>query len=185
MIPLIFLYAFMGFFGFVRYGNSIKCSITFNLPNTEAASLIAQSLVALSALFTIGLVFYIIMDIFWKKIELKIPKDQHKFAQVAIRFGLAVIMTALALAIPNLSVFIGLIGAVLYSSQSFLAPAVIEMVYLYSEGYGKFKWRLIKNIFISLFAIFTLVTGLYVSILDVLKIYDIHKVRLCESKNYV
>ena len=185
MIPLIFIYAFMGFFGFARYGNAIKCGITLNLPNDEATSVIAQSLVGLSALFTIGLVFYIIMDIFWKKIEVLVPKTHHKFAQVGIRVALAITMTALALAIPNLSVFIGLVGAVLYSSQSFLAPAVIEMVYLYSVGYGKFKWRLWKNIFIALFAIFTLVTGLYVSILDVLKIYDVHKLKLCDSKNYV
>lgn len=35
MIMVMVLYAIIGFFGYIRYGDSIKASITLNLPQEE------------------------------------------------------------------------------------------------------------------------------------------------------
>lgn len=35
MLPITLLYTFIGFFGYLKYGEDIKGSITLNLPNKD------------------------------------------------------------------------------------------------------------------------------------------------------
>lgn len=61
--------------------------------------------------------------------------------------------------------FISLIGAVCLSTLGLIIPAVVELVvYREEPGYGKFNWRLYKNIILMLFGILGFVTGTIVSI---------------------
>lgn len=171
MGTVITLYAVIGFFGYVRYGELSEGSVTLNLPTEDIMAKIAQLLIALAILFTFGLQFYVPMDILWKKIHAKIPKDKHNMSQIAIRSGIMVLMGGIALAVPNLEPFIGLVGAVFFSSLGLLVPCVVETVFLWPNELGKFKWILIKNIIFGAFSIFALVSGSYVSIEEIVKMY--------------
>ncbi|XP_055533959.1 proton-coupled amino acid transporter-like protein pathetic [Wyeomyia smithii] len=168
---VITLYAVIGFFGYVRYGSLAAGSVTLNLPTEDVLAKIAQLLIAAAILLTFGLQFYVPMDIFWRKIHDKIPKDKHNISQIAIRSGIMILMGGLALAVPNLEPFIGLVGAVFFSSLGLLVPCVVETVFLWPNELGTFKWVLVKNVIFGAFALFALVAGSYVSIEEIVKLY--------------
>lgn len=171
MGTVITLYAVIGFFGYVRYGELSAGSITLNLPTEDLLAKIAQLLIAAAILFTFGLQFYVPMDILWRKIHDKIPKDKHNFSQIAIRTGIMILMGGIALAVPDLEPFIGLVGAVFFSSLGLLVPCVVETVFLWPNELGTFKWVLIKNVIFGAFSLFALVSGSFVSIEEIVKLY--------------
>ncbi|XP_058459149.1 proton-coupled amino acid transporter-like protein pathetic [Malaya genurostris] len=171
MGTVIVLYAVIGFFGYVRYGENAAGSITLNLPTEDVLSKIVQILIAVAILFTFGLQFYVPMDILWRKVQNKIPKDKHNISQIAIRTGIMILMGGLALAVPNLEPFIGLVGAIFFSSLGLLVPCVVETVFLWPNELGKFKWILVKNVVFGVFAIFALFSGSYVSIEEIIALY--------------
>ncbi|XP_055624760.1 proton-coupled amino acid transporter-like protein pathetic [Toxorhynchites rutilus septentrionalis] len=171
MGTVITLYAVIGFFGYVRYGEESAGSVTLNLPVEDALAKAAQLLIAAAILFTFGLQFYVPMDILWKKIHDKIPKDKHNISQIAIRTGIMILMGCVALAVPDLEPFIGLVGAIFFSSLGLLVPCVVETVFLWPNELGTFKWVLIKNVIFGAFSIFALIAGSYVSIEEIIKLY--------------
>lgn len=82
-------------------------------------------------------------------------------------FSLKILCGAIAVALPNLGPFISLIGAVCLSTLGMIVPSIIELaVYHDDPGYGRFKWRLAKNIFLICFGVVGFITGTYVSILE-------------------
>uniref|UniRef100_A0A1B0CAN0 Putative amino acid transporter n=1 Tax=Lutzomyia longipalpis TaxID=7200 RepID=A0A1B0CAN0_LUTLO len=171
MITVIVLYAVMGFFGYVRFGDIVEGSITLNLPQDQVVAQVAQILIALAILFTFGLQFYVPMDILWRKIQDRIPKEKHNISQIAIRTGIILIMSAIAAAVPNLEPFISLVGALFFSTLGLLVPAVVETVFKWPNALGPFKLLFVKNIIVGVFAIFALVSGSIVSIQEIVEIY--------------
>lgn len=111
MATLIFLYTNMGLFGYVRYGEEIEGSITLNLPQDDALSITAQSLMSVALLLSIGIVFQSFMGVLWKKIVHWFPDDRHNAGKMGVRFLATVIITGLAVAIPDLGVFVALMGS--------------------------------------------------------------------------
>lgn len=134
-------------------------------------SIIAQVLIAVAILFTFGLQFFVPMDILWRKIQHRFSKDKHSRTQIILRSGIIIIMGAIGVAVPNLDPIISLVGAVFFSVLGILVPAVIETVYCW-PNLGAGKWILIKNVILSVFAIFALVTGSIVSIQDIIETYS-------------
>lgn len=128
-------------------------------------------LIALAILFTFGLQFFVPMDILWRKIQHRFSKENHNRTQIILRTGIIIIMGAVAVAVPNLDPIISLVGAVFFSVLGILVPAVIETVY-YWPDLGAGKWILIKNIILSIFAIFALVTGSIVSVQEIIHEYS-------------
>lgn len=171
MGTVITLYAVIGFFGYVRYGDEAAGSVTLNLPAEDLLAKIAQLLIAAAILFTFGLQFYVPMDILWRKVHSKIPKDKHNLAQIGLRTGIMIVMAGVALAVPDLEPFIGLVGAIFFSSLGLLVPCVVETVFLWPNELGTFKWILVKNIIFGAFSIFALVAGSFVSIEEIIKLY--------------
>lgn len=87
----------------------------FNFLSFSAAQL-AQILISFVVLCSFGLQFYVPMDILWRKIEPRIPKERHDIAQNLFRGGTVLVLGAIAAAIPKLDAFIGLVGAIFFSS---------------------------------------------------------------------
>merc|ERR1712156_533029 len=63
MSLVILLYITMGFYGYMRYGNEIKASITLNLPYDEYAAQITLCLYSMAIFFSYSLQFYVVIDI--------------------------------------------------------------------------------------------------------------------------
>lgn len=162
---------------------------------TSSLAEVVQYLIAFAIFFTFGLQFYVPMDILWGKIQSKIPPQRHNIAQISIRTGIILIMGGIAMAVPDLEPFIGLVGAVFFSIlgkiydvlqstyfhsyeqtrriftiQGLLFPTVVETVFLWPHT-GRFHWILIKNIILGTASICALVAGSWVSIVDIIGIY--------------
>jgi proton-coupled amino acid transporter len=130
---------------------------------------------ALAVLFTFGLQFYVPMDILWRKVQDRIPVKQHNLSQILIRTGIMLWCGVVAVVVPVLEPFISLVGAVFFSSLGILVPSVVEAIFLYPNRYGLFKWKLIKDVLLSIFSILALVTGAFVSIQQIIEAYSPEK----------
>ncbi|XP_011184169.2 proton-coupled amino acid transporter-like protein CG1139 [Zeugodacus cucurbitae] len=171
MIIVVSLYAIIGFFGYARYGEGVRGSITLNLVEGTIAGDAAKLLMAMAILLTYGLVLYIPNDILWRKISHKFDKANHNIIQITLRTAIVLISGSIAAAIPNLEPFISLVGAIFFSLLGIFVPSACETVYLWPDRLGFCKWKLCKNIFLSAFAVCALVAGATASINEIIKIY--------------
>lgn len=173
-VAIIFLTSIntlIGVSGAMRYGNETKGSVSLNLPKDEALSITSQLLMSISIVLTFGLVFQYFMGILWNHLEHRIIQKRHNISKVAVRFVIMVFMVIFALVIPNIEVLITIVGSIVSSSLSFIFPSAIQTVFIY-PNFGRFKWQLWKNLTIIIFGLFILFTGIYVSVLDIKKLYQ-------------
>lgn len=77
---------------------------------------VAQILIGVATLCTFGLQFFIPMDILWRKVSPRIQRNHHNIAQILIRGVMVLILGGFAAAVPKLDAFIGLVGAIFFSS---------------------------------------------------------------------
>jgi len=168
MAIVIFLYALIGFLGYVRFGDEVLGSVTLNLPEDEIPAQVVKILYAVAISFSYGLQYYVPTSIVWPDIEKRVPKAYSNIAQTVFRIVVVILTVAVAIAVPNLGPIISLVGALCYSTLGLLIPAVIETVTYWEHGLG---WRLWKNIVVILFALLALITGSYASILEIISEY--------------
>lgn len=165
------IYFIIGFFGFVRFGDGTKGSITLNLPTDEWTGTTGQSLIGLAILFAFGLSFYIVTEILFKRIEHKIAKSRN-ISEIVIRTSILICMGGLGLAVPDVGIFVSLVGSFYSSALAVFMPVFIEIIYLKTHGgFGKFYWKLIKNLVIMAFAVLSLLTGTFTSIRNIIDTY--------------
>jgi len=78
----------------------------------------------------------------------------------------------LAIAVPTISPFIGLIGAFCFSILGLLIPILIETVTYWDEGFGKYYWVVWKNVVVCIFGFIALIFGSKKAIEDILLLYN-------------
>ncbi|XP_055621302.1 proton-coupled amino acid transporter-like protein pathetic isoform X1 [Toxorhynchites rutilus septentrionalis] len=170
MAGVTLIYIFLGFLGYVRYGDQALGSITLNLPVEEIPAQAVKILIALAVYCTFGLQFYVCLDIVWIGIRNKFRK-RPTLVNYTMRTVLVTAAVLLAVAVPTIGPFIGLIGAFCFSILGLLIPILIEMVTYWDQGFGKFNWIIWKNVLVSIFGIIALVFGSKTSIEDIIKLY--------------
>lgn len=165
------MYTFIGFFGFARYGEKTEGSITLNLPIGEWAATTGQCLIGIAIICSFGLYFYVPMEILFKKIEHKISSRRYLYEKL-IRTGILLCMFGLALVVPDVGQFINLVGGFFSSTLTIFYPALIDTVYCQTHGgFGTLNWKLWKNILLMIFALFVMVYGTILSVIDVVDTY--------------
>ncbi|XP_039746268.1 proton-coupled amino acid transporter-like protein pathetic [Pararge aegeria] len=168
MVIVISLYGVFGFFGYVQFGDAVKGSITLNLPQDQWVAQGAKLLMALVIYLSFALQFYVPME---KVNRLLAKRKSDRFEnviQVGIRTSLIIIVVAVAVAFPNLELVISLVGAIFFSTLGLLIPALIDTVYRWDRGLGRCNYVLIKNAIIMIISIVALVSGSYVSIMEMI-----------------
>lgn len=171
MTIVIALYAVMGIFGYLSYGEAVEASITLNLPTEEILAQVVKLLIAAAVLFTYGLQYFVPLEIICNSIK---PLSNHNYAvmtETLVRLGMVMLTVIVAVVVPKLDLFISLVGAICFSILGLSIPAVVETVSCWESHLGKFKWRLWKNSFILLFALLALGFGTWVSVLDIIDYY--------------
>lgn len=167
MFIVITFLTIIGFFGYVKYGNNVEGSITLSLPDGAPLADVAKIFMALSIMCTYPLQIYVANDILWKKISYKFEEKYHNIAQIIIRAVIVLGTCGIAAGVPNLEPVIGFVGSVFFSILGIFIPSFIDTVHRW-ENLGAFKWILIKNIFIMTCAVFALLTGAFVSIMQII-----------------
>lgn len=170
MFFVVSLYATVGFFGYLKYGEHTAGSITLNLPQDEILGQCVKLMIAVAIFITYSLQFYVPMEIIWKNVQHHFVGKKN-LAEYSIRISLVVMTLVIAVVNPHLGPFISLVGAVCLSFLGLIFPAVIETVTYWDKphGLGKFNWVLYKNILLICFGILGFLTGSYVSIIDIIE----------------
>lgn len=77
----------------------------------------------------------------------------------------------LAVAVPTIEPFIGLIGAFCFSILGLLIPVFIETVTYWDVGFGPGNWVALKNVIICVIGLMALIFGSRSAIMDIVKLY--------------
>ncbi|KAF9805080.1 hypothetical protein SFRURICE_010263 [Spodoptera frugiperda] len=153
MSVVVLLYMIMGFLGYVRYGDAAKGSITLNLDTSEIPALTAKVFIVFAIFFTYTLQFYVPMEIVWRNTKEHVTQKYHNLAQGIIRAVFATLTVAAAATLPRLEQVIGLEGAFFYSFLGLIAPSILDVIFNWERGLGKYNWILVKDIILIVFPI--------------------------------
>ncbi|XP_053667934.1 proton-coupled amino acid transporter-like protein CG1139 [Anopheles marshallii] len=168
---LAILYCFIGVVGYLRYGDKIQGSITLNFPQEENLAMVIQILSAVAILFSIGIFFYVPMETIWRRIHKRVPQKWHIATQTLIRLLFLVGIVGIACGVPDIGIFIGIMGAVFNPILALWLPIIVDTIYRWPSDFGWMKWRLVKNGLMAVFGMFLLITGTISSVEDIIDFY--------------
>uniref|UniRef100_A0A1I7TG85 Aa_trans domain-containing protein n=1 Tax=Caenorhabditis tropicalis TaxID=1561998 RepID=A0A1I7TG85_9PELO len=168
-ILVLLVYMTVGFFGFLRYGNDIRDTLTLNLPQTPFYQAI-KIMFVLCILVSYPLQFYVPMERVEKWIKRKVVEAKQEPMIYGIRFGGVLLTCAMAQLIPHLALFISLVGSVAGTSLTLVFPPLIELLCCYSRQ-ELTKWVWIRNIGLMLFAMVGFTTGTYASMVQIIEAF--------------
>ncbi|XP_073967393.1 proton-coupled amino acid transporter-like protein acs [Choristoneura fumiferana] len=171
MIFVAALYGIVGLFGFLKYGEEVKGSVTLNLPQDEILAMVAKILVAVAVFFTYCLQMYAPMEILWRRVETRLTAHLHNVGQILIRTISVTLTVILAVAVPDLELLIGLVGAIFFSTLGLLIPVMVESAHKWDRGLGLYFYVLWKNVLLLLFYLLVLVSGCYAAISEIVNKY--------------
>ncbi|KAG7209493.1 hypothetical protein KM043_015578 [Ampulex compressa] len=175
MATIVVLYTGMGLFGYLRYGKAIEGSITFNLEKGEVLAKVVQGLLALAIFFTHPIQCYVAIDIVWNDyLSSYLEKNSYKlFWEYVVRALIVILTSLLAIAIPQLELFISLFGALCLSALGLAFPAIIQLCTFWKTMNRTERTIMTaKNMSLVLFGLLGLVVGTYTSLRDIIKTFS-------------
>ena len=171
MSGVTLIYILLGFLGYVKYQEKTEDTITLNLPTEEIPAQVAQILIALAVYCTFGLQFYVCLDIAWNGIKDRFQK-KPMLANYVLRTVMVTGAVLLAVIVPTIGPFIGLIGAFCFSILGLLIPVFVETVTYWDVGFGPGNWVALKNIVICVVGLMALVFGSRGALIEIVKLYS-------------
>ncbi|KAM3968091.1 proton-coupled amino acid transporter-like protein pathetic [Aphomia sociella] len=171
MLLVAILYGTLGLFGYFKYGDALRGSITLNLPMDDWPAICAKSFIAVSIFFTYPLHFFVVIDVITRHAEPHIKETHRSIFQVFIRIAVVCFCGGIGIALPMLEQIINLVGALFYSILGVIIPGIIETV-LRWQNLGRYNWILWKNILIVLFGLCCLLSGCAVTVADIISIVN-------------
>ncbi|XP_025207281.1 proton-coupled amino acid transporter-like protein pathetic [Melanaphis sacchari] len=162
------VYILLGFSGYLKYGESTKSSITLNLPIEDVAAQVAKICISLAVFCTYGLQFFVCLEIMWTKIQENFKKTTT-FHNYILRTVLVTLSVMIAVAVPTIGPFIGLIGAFCFSLLGIVVPVMIEFATYWNDVT---VWMTIRNAVLIAVGILALIFGTASSIADIISTYD-------------
>uniref|UniRef100_A0A1B6GKP3 Amino acid transporter transmembrane domain-containing protein n=2 Tax=Cuerna arida TaxID=1464854 RepID=A0A1B6GKP3_9HEMI len=170
VIWLVSMYAGMGFFGYLRYGDATQGTITLNISTSSIVGQAVKLMVTFNVVCSYALFLYVPVEIAWRILK---PKLKSSIYCYCIRLIMILISIVIAVLVPDLEPFVGLVGAGSSSTLNLFFPPVIELVTFWEDKayMGRFHWRAIKNVLIILLWLVCLTTGIYSSLVEIVKLY--------------
>ncbi|XP_034135082.1 proton-coupled amino acid transporter-like protein CG1139 isoform X1 [Drosophila guanche] len=169
MVVVACLYTSVGFFGYLKYGEDVKGSITLNLPQGDGLSQLVRLTMAVAIFLSYTLQFYVPVNIVEPFVRSHFDTTRAKdLAATILRTVLVTFTFLLATCIPNLGSIISLVGAVSSSALALIAPPIIEIITYYHVGYGRYNWMLWKDFLILIFGLCGFVFGTWASLAQIL-----------------
>ncbi|KAH8378791.1 hypothetical protein KR009_001362, partial [Drosophila setifemur] len=158
-----------GIMGYWRFGSDVLGSVTLNLPSDEVVSQIAKALIAVAIFLTYPLSGYVVVDIVMNHCWNKSGEMKHpKLKETIFRVCFVLVTTLNAVIFPNLGPLLSLVGAFTISLLNLCFPALIEICLLYPPefNYGKWRWRLYKDIALAFIGFAILIQGSIYAIIE-------------------
>lgn len=127
-VPTGVLYAVFGLLCYGKYGPDTKDTVIANLPQNAYCSVLL-TIYAFTIILFYPLVSYVTYEIFWNElVNYKKKIKQNFWANYSVKTINALFSIVLAYSIPNISLFISLIGNVCVALDSIILPAIMEML---------------------------------------------------------
>lgn len=170
MTLVTILYGFVGFFGYLKYGEASKDAITLSLPEGELLPEITRGLFTFAIFISYALQCYVPISIIWENYfsdEIKKSSKSNTYL-LGLRVLTTIFTFLVAAAVPHLGLFISLFGAFCLSILGLAFPAIMEICVLWPDKYGTLKWHLWKDLGLVLFAFIGLTSGTYASMKDII-----------------
>ncbi|XP_026741964.1 proton-coupled amino acid transporter-like protein CG1139 isoform X2 [Trichoplusia ni] len=161
----------VGFLGYLKWGDDVLGSLTLNLQPGRVLSNVVQGLIALAMLFTYPLQFYVPVAITWPVLRKKYAATHPVAKELGYRALLVLLTFVLAESIPELGLFISLVGAVSSTALALMFPPLIELVSQSQKPGGIPKYMIAKDCFIILLGLFIFVTGTYESVASIIRAF--------------
>ncbi|XP_077983547.1 proton-coupled amino acid transporter 1-like [Glandiceps talaboti] len=167
------LYISMGLLGYMCFGDNLSDSITLDLPQDQGLYLAVKILFSGAIFVSYGLQFYVPMDVIWPSVRDKLPPKLRTVGNYVFRTILVLITLGLAAGIPQLGLFISLVGSLASSALALIFPPILEEL-TYCNGYKDLGSvvRLTKNICICTIGVLGFVFGTFVSVLDIVRAFE-------------
>ncbi|XP_014243772.1 proton-coupled amino acid transporter-like protein CG1139 [Cimex lectularius] len=163
-----FMYMFVGFVGYVKYGDKARGSVSLNIPNNE---ILAQGVVlafAIAIYISYALQCYVPVQIIWNTwLKKHIDESKQLMWEYILRILVVIATLLLAAAIPRLGLFISLFGALCLSVLGLIFPAVIELCTLWPDQLGKYNWIIWKDVLLVIFGFVGLICGTGITLIDI------------------
>ncbi|KAL0124911.1 hypothetical protein PUN28_006637 [Cardiocondyla obscurior] len=166
------MFVAMGFLSYLKYGDTIEGSVTLNLESNQILPQCIKVAISLSILLTYALQFYVPIAIMWPAIVNRFgPFRWPVLMEIIFRSAMCLTTFVLAEAIPQLGLFISLVGAVSSTALALVFPPIIEMiVYWHNTNLGFFT--IAKDVMIVLIGVLGFVTGTYESVTSIVKSFS-------------
>lgn len=171
MSGVTLVYILLGFLGYLRYGEDVKDSITLNLNETEIPAQIVKIAIAIAVYCTFGLQFFVCIEIMWNSLKEKFTK-RPELADYIMRTIMVTFCVLLAVAVPTIGPFMGVIGAFCFSILGLIAPAFIEVITYWHIGFGPGKYLIWKNVLVLIFGMFALIFGTKDAVIEIIQVYS-------------
>ncbi|ALC49172.1 CG4991, partial [Drosophila busckii] len=171
MLFITALFIFTGFVSYLRWGDQVEGSITLNLNVEEVLSQVVKIVAALGVFFGYPIQFFVMIKILWPPVK-RANSCAQKYPitmQVALRFVMIMMTFGVALVVPQLNLFISLIGALCSTSLAFVIPILIDFVTRAQVPKGLGTLIYLKNFAILTVALLGIVTGTYQSIVEIIR----------------
>ncbi|OXU24721.1 hypothetical protein TSAR_008381 [Trichomalopsis sarcophagae] len=178
------MFVTIGFLAYLKYGDEIAGSVTLNLEPKEdmlqgegytfynSLPQCIKLAISLSILLTYALQFYVPVAIMWPEFVRQFgPFNYPVVGEVLFRTILCIITFILAEAIPQLGLFISLVGAVSSTALALIFPPIISIVICWQNAKLN-KITFIKDIFILTIGFLGCFTGTYVSVTEIVQAFS-------------
>uniref|UniRef100_A0A1B6EK48 Amino acid transporter transmembrane domain-containing protein n=1 Tax=Cuerna arida TaxID=1464854 RepID=A0A1B6EK48_9HEMI len=164
----------IGFIGYLKYGEAVEGSLTLNLPYESILSQCVKIAIAIGMLLTYPIMFYVPNAVVWSAIVKRWGPFKKKILyEYILRILLSLITFVLAEVIPNLSVFISLVGAVSSTALALVFPPLCDLSIRWKDqDFGIFGWRKIVDFITLIVAIFGFCTGTYYSLAEIVNSFN-------------
>ncbi|XP_062549452.1 proton-coupled amino acid transporter-like protein CG1139 [Armigeres subalbatus] len=169
MTIVVCLYAAVGFYGYLKYGDETQGSVTLNLPSHLFLAELVRLLMAVAVFSSYALQFYVPINIISPVVRRQFgSRNAQDCSEYILRVVLVLLTFTMAAIIPNLGLFISLVGAVSTSTLALIFPPLLEMAtYWPSRKYGKWNWILWKDLIMVAFGLSGFLVGTSMSVVEI------------------
>lgn len=178
-VILLILYFTVGFFGYLKYGDDAKGSITLNLPKEPLYDAV-RAIFTVSLFLTYPLQFYVPNEIIWNWTKSKLlindksPPELHVKYEYACRTVLVLITFLLAMSVPRLNLMMDLVGSISGTALSIILPPIIHIAAFWEDTSGASKvFMLVADSILIVIGLIASLSGSYFSFIGIVHSFGI------------
>ncbi|XP_067648143.1 proton-coupled amino acid transporter-like protein CG1139 [Eurosta solidaginis] len=167
----LILYMTVAFFGYWRYGDEIKDSITSNLPMDEFSSRLAKLIFAVAIFLSFALQGFVTIDVCWRRYSEYLKLKKSHPLQYVLRVAIVLGTVLVAVMNSQLLLILSLVGSFSLSYLGLIFPGIMDFCLRYNEGFGPHRIYLWQDIFLVIVGVIGGGVGTWFSIKELIQNY--------------